>query len=118
MIVEMTKEYCWDELMDKYPLGMKNFCSWIDKYKKQVNWDQVFAFDGAPKYHELPGAMQLGIFIEYVDTLVDQGLIPVFRLRLHKSEKPEPLDWKITAHNVIAFLDNNIKMHEKGYIQK
>jgi hypothetical protein len=66
-------------LKDKYPLGMQVFLDWIDEYKKAINWKSLFNAGHstqpglsnskqtvAPKYHELPGAMQVGIFIEFM----------------------------------------------------
>lgn len=58
---------------------MNQFCQWIDAYKKQEWWDKLFnanasayvagsAFKSkteAPKYHDLPVAMQIGIFIQF-----------------------------------------------------
>jgi hypothetical protein len=80
----LTKENFWNGMMEKYPKATKSFCDWIDEYKKAVNWDKLFnphyntsnirrAGNGeitsidysAPKYHDLPYAMQYGIWIEY-----------------------------------------------------
>ncbi len=81
----LTKENFFDELYERYPLGMKVFCDWVDEYKKRVDWDRVFngglttcvrAYDGngydpngethAPKFHHLPLAIQIGIWIEFL----------------------------------------------------
>ncbi len=78
----LTKENFWNEMMEKYPNAAKKFCDWIDEYKKAVSWATLFnaevsytqkATGGfnvitttAPKYHDLPYAMQLGIWIEYM----------------------------------------------------
>ena len=70
----LTKENFWNEMMQKYPLATKQFCDWIDEYKKQNNWNKLFnqgynSFTGpipAPKYHDLPLAMQTGIAIEFM----------------------------------------------------
>lgn len=83
----LTKENFWNELHEKYPLGMKRFCDWIDEYKKRVDWDKVFhvpqyevwvgsptgfmkkiggqEISPAPKYHDIPIGMQIGIFIQF-----------------------------------------------------
>ena len=64
MITSLTKENFWDELMEKYPDEMKTFCVWIDEYKVRIAWP--FLFSGTEiKYHHLPIAMQVGIFIQY-----------------------------------------------------
>jgi len=82
----LTKENFWNEMMDKYPHATKMFCDWIDEYKKAVGWDALFgAYETkpngkvvysriAPKFHDLPNAMQLGIWIVFV-TNIKGGLI-------------------------------------------
>lgn len=75
VITCLTKEHFWNVLYEKYPDKMKNFCQWIDEYKKDVKWAMLFNSSGdaniyaksamAPKYHDLPIAMQVGIFMEY-----------------------------------------------------
>ena len=77
----LTKENFWNDLQAKYPKGMKVFCDWIDEYKKANDWNMLFNSDSeyqnaagknapAPKYHDLPLSMQMGIWIEFV---VDRG---------------------------------------------
>jgi len=82
----LTKENFWNEMQQKYPLAMKDFCNWIDEYKKTNNWKKLFndtyhqtnvkrAGNGeicsidfsTPKFHDLPIAMQMGIWNEYLD---------------------------------------------------
>ena len=75
----LTKENFFDEMMTKYPKAMKKFCDWIDEYKKEVGWDGLFnagyckclsepirwVDSVVPKFHNIPYAMQYGIWIEY-----------------------------------------------------
>ena len=68
----LTKENFWNELYAKYPKGTQVFCDWIDKYKKSVNWTDLFrdhlngdAKFSSPKYHDLPYAMQMGIWFQF-----------------------------------------------------
>ena len=69
----LTKENFFNELYEKYPKAMQIFCNWIDEYKKSVNWNELFndgkAWAGgvtkSPKFHELPYAIQNGIWIEF-----------------------------------------------------
>jgi hypothetical protein len=68
----LTKENFWNELYAKYPEAVYRFCDWIDQYKKQVNWNHLFACKGQEngilvnyKYHDLPIAIQLGIFLQF-----------------------------------------------------
>jgi hypothetical protein len=87
----LTKENFFNEMKEKYPKAMEHFCAWIDQYKIQVKWDELFSchpwslihnrvateadYDThqrgqiAPhryKYHDLPIGMQVGIFLEYL----------------------------------------------------
>lgn len=82
----LTRENFWDEMEQKYPKAMSHFKQWIDQYKSEHDWNTLFntgyikfteeiAIESdllqeiktsvAPKYHELPIAMQYGIFIEF-----------------------------------------------------
>ncbi len=72
----LTKENFFNEMMQKYPLAMKDFCNWVDEYKQKNDWGNLFNF-GTPhyakqgwhntKFHDLPLAMQMGIWNEYLD---------------------------------------------------
>lgn len=75
-LTSLSKANFWNDLTEKYPEEMKHFCIWIDEYKKRVDWNTLFNSnsnwqncDGknapAPKYHDLPIAMQVGIIIQY-----------------------------------------------------
>lgn len=68
----LTKENFWDELQKLYPEGLKIFTDWVDGYKESLNWELLFnsvkdpvVIPPAPKYHELPFAFQLGIWLEF-----------------------------------------------------
>lgn len=68
---KLTKENFWNDLYAQYPGEMKKFCDWIDDYKKRVDWQKLFFTPHAThsrdiKYHDLPIAMQIGIFLQYV----------------------------------------------------
>lgn len=70
----LTKENFWDEMSQKYPKAIHHFLNWIDEYKKTNRWSTLFnnEFEGdrapeyLPEYHELPVAMQFGIFLQYM----------------------------------------------------
>ncbi len=71
----LTKENFWNELQVKYPRGMQVFCDWIDQYKKKSNWEKLFNNGGKTnydspihniKFHDIPYAMQLGIWFEFI----------------------------------------------------
>ncbi len=76
----LNKENFWDDLYKKYPKGVDVFCDWIDEYKKKNNWLSLFTHrykvhitdtqEKYPKFHDLPLAMQIGIWIEFV---IDRG---------------------------------------------
>lgn len=75
-------ENFFNKLQKKYPKAMKVFCEWIDEYKKNIDWKFLFNEgaifhvpmsppDGdftadAPKFHNLPYAMQLGIMLQFM----------------------------------------------------
>jgi hypothetical protein len=56
----LTKENFFNEMQKKYPKAMDIFCKWIDEYKKRVEWDCPL------KYHDLPLAMQAGIWSVFI----------------------------------------------------
>ena len=78
----LSKEKFWNEIEQKYSAQFNHFAAWIDEYKKKVDWEKLFNGDigyedtrrngfghtitVAPKFHQLPDAMQIGIFIQYV----------------------------------------------------
>lgn len=73
---DLSKNNFWIEIENRWPGEWNRFRSWIDDYKKKVNWNLLFNSQSdyqdkegknapAPKYHDLPAAMQLGIFIQY-----------------------------------------------------
>lgn len=73
---KLTKENFWNALYEKFPGQVQQFCNWIDEYKKRVGWNLLFNSDSeyqnargknapAPKYHDLPIAMQWGIFQQF-----------------------------------------------------
>jgi hypothetical protein len=70
----LTKENFWNGLYESYPVEMKRFCDWVDEYKLRVHWSDLFGninfkrkhYWADIKFHHLPIAMQIGIFIQYV----------------------------------------------------
>lgn len=91
-IQALTKENFWNDIEARYPKTMERFNEWIDTYKEENDWDKLFngnvylgskeltikATTGSidskhwfseetasPKYHELPIAMQVGIFFQF-----------------------------------------------------
>jgi hypothetical protein len=79
-IKTLTKENFWNDAFKRWPDQVAAFCKWIDEYKVRVDWKRLFAVrtytnydDGTrcemelrqPKYHDLPIAMQIGIFIQF-----------------------------------------------------
>jgi hypothetical protein len=72
----LTKENFWNEVMATYPNATKLFCDWIDEYKKEIEWDYLFAngiINRKPiKFHDIPHAMQQGIWIEFVEQTLHQ----------------------------------------------
>lgn len=80
----LTKENFWNGMMEKYPAAMQKFCKWIDEYKQRVKWAELFTKvncmheiqqcpEQPPKYHDLPLAMQIGIFLQFVSEVNEQA---------------------------------------------
>lgn len=68
----LNLENFWNEMEKNYPDAFKHFSQWIDIYKKEVEWKKLFNEDTisddyreAPKFHELPLEMQIGILFRY-----------------------------------------------------
>lgn len=87
----MNKENFWNDIEQKYPASVSQFKKWVNIYKKKNNWCDLFRIEQTrhtiendeegnlqgiyididpktftPKYHDLPVAMQFGIFLQYV----------------------------------------------------
>ncbi len=78
----LTLENFWNDLHKNHPAAVQIFCDWIDNYKAENNWNVLFNAGAisrtgdtvAPKYHDLPYAMQLGIWIEFVDDFFTKNI--------------------------------------------
>lgn len=73
----LTKENFWNITMEKYPNATKEFCKWVDDYKKAANWQKVINWNNfpnasLPKFHDLPYAMQQGIWIDFANEILDE----------------------------------------------
>jgi hypothetical protein len=84
----LNKRNFWDAMVQKYPLAVAGFLKWVDDYKTKVDWETLFNHCGliyvpdgrgnktttierpAPKFHDLPLAMQMGIWQEYLSAFV------------------------------------------------
>lgn len=53
----------WKSMHQKYPDIMKHFGQWIDEYKKEVKWSQLFIT--GVKFHDLPIELQQGVLVRY-----------------------------------------------------
>ena len=65
----LTKENFWNDLYEKHPEPMKEFCEWIDAYKKEIMWNDLF-FNSRRhnpiKFHDIPFEMQVGIILRFI----------------------------------------------------
>lgn len=68
----LTKESFWDNIQEKYPKSFKIFSDWIDRYKKDVNWDAMFNAVLNIKFHELPYRFQYGVIRDF---FAEQGYL-------------------------------------------
>ncbi len=78
---KLTIENFWKPLAEKYPDALAAFYKWIDEYKLKEKWVVLFNFGNPhyskqgwhdPKYHELPIAMQFGIFLQFVSEGIEK----------------------------------------------
>jgi hypothetical protein len=71
----LSKQNFWDELYAKYPQAVELFYKWIDKYKVEIGWDELFynkfvddengITDRRIKFNDLPFEMQNGILARF-----------------------------------------------------
>lgn len=76
MIQNLNKENFFTESLQTIcPKRMDHFCKWIDEYKKENDWDNLFGggIVKAPKFHDLPFEMQNGIIARYMLEVLDKG---------------------------------------------
>lgn len=77
MIQSLTKENFFDELHDMFPDAVEHFFSWLNEYKKEVAWDELFGnvFPTTKKiqFQDLPFDMQNGIIARYELELYNNG---------------------------------------------
>jgi hypothetical protein len=71
----LNKENFWNDLKAQYPEAVEHFCQWIDKYKKQVDWDVLFCnakrWGERIKFHDIPIEFQVGILLRYKRDILD-----------------------------------------------
>src|SRR5690348_13649413 len=58
----LSKENFWNETQLTFPNATRYFLEWIDAYKAAIGWDTLFP---GLKFHDMPYAVQVGIWIEY-----------------------------------------------------
>lgn len=59
----LTKENFFNDLRKQYPAAVDYFSQWIDKYKQEVNWNELFG--EKVKFHDIPFEMQNGILARF-----------------------------------------------------
>ena len=77
-IVSLSKQTFFNSISKEFPLAMENFSEWIDTYKKDILWSNIFGEGAsvcaddkgielrkAPKFHELPLDFQRGILVKF-----------------------------------------------------
>lgn len=108
----LNKENFWNEAYAKYPDGVQVFCDWIDRYKKENHWRDLFnggflvnpkgnsdIFTEAPKFHDIPLAMQAGILQEFFQCS------PAMKMFSSQNENLD--DWKVSLASAFKFLHEN-----------
>lgn len=92
-MINLNKENFWNELHAKYPDAVDLFCKWIDKYKVEVGWDELFNQAGMPnedkpvKFHDIPFEMQNGIIARF-DIECFNGMLTGKGKQVYERERP------------------------------
>lgn len=89
----LNKENFFDAAGRSFPLAMDSLLQFVDRYKLANTWDKLFnggffvqytgpqkqfeVYTKAPKFHDIPLAMQVGIIIEWIEQLRENGYIGV-----------------------------------------
>ena len=75
----INKVNFFNVMMEKYPDSTKQFCDWIDRYKKETHMDDwqkpVYKELKSIKFHDLPFEMQKGIIHRFVKETTNQDMI-------------------------------------------
>ena len=60
-----TKE--WEQ---RFPNVAKHFKEWIDTYKKQIDWNDLFQYAGgiSTKFHDVPIELQYGVICKWLNS--------------------------------------------------
>lgn len=111
----LNKEW-WDALHVECPESVERFCKWIDEYKERNGWNDLFNHQPhvqgyeayAPKFHDIPIAMQIGIIMEYfgdsfpeIDTFLDSRLWDMDNEEASQKEKMmEIIRWHFTNNTI------------------
>jgi hypothetical protein len=93
----LTKENFFNEIEARYPKAIKAFSEWIDEYKNSVIWEVLFNHNPhfyqtkqhaeinassnwqAPKFHDLPYELQVGIIMRFISETVAGEAGKVFK---------------------------------------
>lgn len=105
----MTKDAFWNPIEAKAPKMFKEFRAWIDEYKKRVEWPKLF-HEGtqlsrsddvtkAPKVHDLPDALQIGIFFQFLTEREYVAYKPDIDFTSMESIKNGINDWFVTEES-------------------
>lgn len=54
----------WDSLEKSCPKEVKAFKAWLTEYAEEIDWHTLFDDPFTP-FHDLPDAMQFGVYIQY-----------------------------------------------------
>lgn len=104
----LTLDNFWNEQKANFPLAVQEWCDWVDEYKKKVGWvhlmnGRVYTHLVAPKVHELPIALQVGLHIQF---RFDKGLMPGI-FEIHSN-------WKDNFIRVFAWREIVLKAQQQG----
>lgn len=93
----LNKENFWNDLLEKYPEAVELFCKWIDRYKAEVGWDELFNQTGLSnedkqvKFHDIPFEMQNGILARF-DIECNNGILSGKGNAIYEKMRPMYVD--------------------------
>lgn len=128
---KLSKKDFWDVWYAKYPGEVQRFYTWLDDYQKRVGWDGLIYDDykegdrgDTPAYFDLPIAMQVGIFIQFVaETDNRYGIEMIIEYKEDWAAVPQTIhdfffheyDDAVNDHNQGKYMDEHPEQDYEDY---
>lgn len=92
----------WAELEAEFPEIVEHFRTWIDEYKKEIDWSSLF--QPAIKFHDLPAELQQGVLIRYTNESAEYWA---------ENEKEAGTFFAFVGHLQLLFEDDQVRRCRK-----